>query len=426
MNNVVHTSIRFAKRARYLVLFSVIATACGGGAGSTSGGSGPLPSGPITGNTGWQSGASSRQQASEPFSFVAYGDSRAGTDCADNAVHMRLVQRMVADAPTFAFHLGDMVAGGRATTNWVRNGDCTGADRIGSLKSLIAPLQTRTPPTGYPTSYFPVLGNHDDNWGSNWYPDPFGNGFCDLFDATALISNHTRQPYYVDKVHARYYPNDTDFYTLACSKDPTKRDVYADFMYYSFNFRNSHFVILRINNDDYNLEECGGASKCNNDKANYDNYYNIHQLDWLKNDLAVASADTTIKNIFVFLHTPLFTSWNHPPNASRPLLLPEFSKHKVRIVFSGHNHIYERTVPILATPNTGGAAPTLAQDNVNGTTYVVTGGGGSPLDTNYRAQDSWVTKEVRDYHYVRISVNADKFVLKTIDQNGVELDTFAN
>ena len=31
---------------------------------------------------------------------------------------------------------------------------------------------------GLQAYYFPVVGNHDDNYGDGWYPDKFGNGFC--------------------------------------------------------------------------------------------------------------------------------------------------------------------------------------------------------------------------------------------------------
>lgn len=397
--------IAVVRKAQVLSVVSVLVTACSGGGGSASS---PTVTPPLP-------------PASESFSFLAYGDSRAGTTCAGNGIHMRLVQRMAAEPASFTFHLGDMIAGGSPRTNWIENGDCTAANEIGSFKQIIAPLQTKTPPVGLPTTYFPVVGNHDDNWGSNWYPDPFGHGFCDVFDAVALGENHTAQPWYSTVQSSQY--SDAEFDRLMCSKNPAERDVYPRFMYYSFNFKNSHFVVLRINSDGYDLEVC---NNCAGAKNNYDDYYNIHQLDWLRQDLARASADTAIQNIFVFLHTPLFTSWNHPPNVSRRLLLPEFSKYKVRAVFSGHNHIYERTIPIYATAGANGADPELTQDNVNGTTYIVTGGGGSPLDDNYRGPDPYVTVEQWKFHYVKVEVNGANVVLKTIDADGNEIDTFGN
>ena len=45
------------------------------------------------------------------FTFVAYGDSRAGGDCTGNAVHAGLVARMAAEPAQLGFHLGDMITG---------------------------------------------------------------------------------------------------------------------------------------------------------------------------------------------------------------------------------------------------------------------------------------------------------------------------
>lgn len=440
MTTPIQSGIHLAKRARYVVLFSIIATACGGGGGNTTGGSGgTLPLlGNYTGNTAWQSGEASRQDASQPFTFLAYGDSRAtigtvgGTACNDNAVHIRLVERMKNEPASFVFHLGDMVSGGRATntsvsnTNWVEDGHCTGTNNYGSLKKMIAPLQSKTPATGLPTYFFPVVGNHDDGWGSDsiqsewWYPDGFNNGFCDVFSANSLVVNHTTQPYFSKKQSQSF--TDNEFYRLACSTDRTQRQIYPAYMYYSFNFRNSHFVVLRVNSDYFDLEECGN---CSGDKINYDHYYNIHQLDWLRADLARASLDPAIQNIFVFLHAPIFTTSSaHQAVKSWRVLTPEFTKHKVRMVFSGHNHVYERTVPVHATAASGGD-PALARDDVNGTVYVVTGGGGSPLASVGDRVNSFVEQKLSQFHYVKISVNGASVSLQAVDIDGRVIDTIS-
>ena len=409
------------RKVRLLLMVSLIASACGGG--DTPDGVTPqvAPSPFGISDTSWQSGAGSVAQATEPFEFLAYGDSRTGHTCTGNGVHMQLVQRMAAESAAFTFHLGDMISG-NPRTNWRESGDCQGASEVGSFNRMIAPLQTKTPPPGFPTAYFPVVGNHDDNWGSNWYPDPFGDGFCDVFEPRVLVANHTQQSWYSQQQSLQY--SNEEFYRRMCSTDPAQADVYPRFMYYSFNFRNSHFVVLRINNDDYNLEECGGGWKCDGAKSNYDHYYNIHQLDWLRQDLAAANANPVIRHVFVFLHTPLFTNWNHPPNVSRAVLLPEFSKHKVRLVLSGHNHVYERSVPIVAFADVDGADPFLAEDAVHGTTYVVTGGGGSPLDDNFRGGEPYVTVERLAFHYVKVAVSGDRVTLTAIDVAGNEIDTY--
>jgi hypothetical protein len=351
--------------------------------------------------------------AAPTLSFMAYGDSRAGADCSGNEVHIALVNRMVNEAADFVFHLGDMIVGFNRNSNWVENGDCTGPTSFGSFKSMIAPLQNKTPAAGLPTFYFPVLGNHDDNWGSGWYPDPFGHGFCDVFDPVPLVPNHTQQPYYLDPAATRY--NDGQFYSLACSK--TVSDVYPRFIHYSFNHRNSHFVVLRVNNDSFDIEAC---NSCGPNRSNYGDYYNIHQLDWLRADLAAASANTAIDHIFVFLHAPLFTSsWGHSANVSAQTLSKEFSNHKVKIVFSGHNHVYERSKRVFVSA----AFPNGTEDNVNGTVYVVTGGGGSDFH-GFDPMPWFIAARSIENHYMKIEVINSTISVTAVKADGTVIDSF--
>jgi len=315
-----------------------------------------------------------------------------------------------------------MITGFDDTTNWIQNGPCTVPGQIGSLRDMIAPLAARTPPPGLPTSYFPVIGNHDDGWGDNWYPDLFGNGFCDAFApslARQLVPNHTRQPYFRDTT-GRNYPIYTDdqFYGLLCST--TSSAVYSGFFYYSFDYNNSHFVVMRINSDYFDLR--ASNSTCNAAaEGNYDTCYNIHQLHWLQYDLARAKANPNIKHIFGFLHAPIFTSGeDHPATASWSAIAQEFSKVNADMVFSGHNHVYERTVPIYSTS----ANPGGVRDDAQGTVYVVTGGAGSPL-TYFLSTPAWfdVTR-VRVKHHVEITVTGDQVSVKAIDISGNVIDSF--
>ena len=349
-----------------------------------------------------------------PFSFLAYGDNRSGgaPDCSANAIHIGLINRMVNENAPFVFNLGDMVTGYSNTTNWVQNGACTGAANYGSLKNMITPLQNKTPPPGVPASFIPVIGNHDDNWGDSppWYPDAYNNGYCDVFDARALIPNHTQAPWFGT---GRPKYTDANFYSLACSV--TDKSVYPRYMYFSFDYQNSHFIVMRLNNEYDDLEAC---NNCNN-KKNYDDYYNIHQLDWLRTDLAATAAKPSIQNIFVFLHVPVFTtSDGHTGSASATALSREFSKYKVKIVFSSHNHVYERTVPILA-PATSAAV----RDDANGTVYVVSGGGGSDPH-GFRAAQWFDAKRTVENHYVRVDVDGTTVSVRVINKTGAVIDSF--
>lgn len=348
------------------------------------------------------------------FSFLAYGDSRAGENyCSGNATHISLVNRMANEISDFVFHLGDMVTGYNNTTNWVQNGDCTGANSYGSFRNIIAPLQNKTPAPGLPVFYFPVVGNHDDYWGGGWYPDAFGNGFCDVFNPLLLVPNHTRQTHFSGIGTARY--TDSEFYSLACSK--SSGAVYSRYFYYSFNYKNAHFVVLRVNSDFHDLEECGS---CGPDRSDYGDYYNIHQLDWLRADLGAANADPAIEHIIVLLHAPLFTtSAGHNANTSWLTLSQEFSKHGVKLVLSGHNHVYERTVPIYVSA----AYPNGVADTVNGTTYLVTGGGGSLLH-GFSANEWFIAARTDVHHYVKIEINGSTIAVHAIRPDGTVVDSF--
>lgn len=347
------------------------------------------------------------------FAFVTYGDNRAGSDCTGNAIHINLVNRMAAENPVFTINNGDMITGYTNTTNFIQDGACTAQGSYGSLLAQIAPLQNRLPPPGLPTAYFPVLGNHDDNWGDHWYPDPYGNGFCDVFNPQVLIPNHTQKPYFSGIGATRY--TDSQYYSLACST--TVSSVYPRYLYYSFNYANSHFVVLRINNDYFNLQAC---NSCGANKANYSDYYNIHQLDFLQADLAAARNDPQITNIFVFLHTPLFgTSQDHPNNVSWPILSKEFSSRKVKAVFSGHSHLYERTVPILVNSS----FPNGTRDDLNGTVYITTGGGGSPL-ADFNAAAWYDAFRISAYHFVKVIVDGTIVTIRVIDANGNLIESF--
>jgi len=386
----------------------------------------------LTGTSSWtfttEAGTTTTPPTTPPstgtgaFSFLAYGDSRSGNGCGGNAVHIGLVNRMVNEPAAFVFNLGDMVTGYDKSTNWVQRGDCPSDASKGSFKEIIAPLQTKTPAAGLPTYYFPVVGNHDDNFGDGWYPDKFGNGFCDVFDPKKIgIPNHTQnKAYFKDWTTASVtHFTDDQFYQLACAK--TRSGVYPDYMYYSFDYKGTHFVVLRLNSDYYDLTECSSNCTAANE-SNYDAYYYKHQLDWLRYDLAQAAANSAIQNTIVLMHAPLISySDGHAPNASWPTLIKDFSKYaKVKMVISGHSHVYERSVPVYADATN----PNGVRDDAKGTVYTVTGGGGSAL-AGFKTIGPLNAKATAAYHYLRIDVDGAKVNVKTIGQDGAVLDTFS-
>ncbi|MFO8036495.1 MAG: metallophosphoesterase family protein [Anaerolineales bacterium] len=94
----------------------------------------------------------------------------------------------------------------------------------------------------------------------------------------------------------------------------------------------------------------------------------------------------------VLLHHPPYTSGAHPGD-ERPVadyLVPLFEEHGVDMVFSGHNHHYERSFK-------------------GGIYYIVSGGGGAPLyDFPNRSQNPYSQVRISVYHHTTLDVNCSE------------------
>ncbi|MFW5739488.1 MAG: metallophosphoesterase family protein, partial [Myxococcota bacterium] len=128
------------------------------------------------------------------------------------------------------------------------------------------------------------------------------------------------------------------------------------------------------------------------------------QLAWIEKELETASKRPEIRHRIVMAHHGPFDSGMHGSNMEmREQLVPLFERYGVDMVFTGHNHHYERST-------------------VNGIKYVVTGGSGAPLRD---VQGDWWT-EKRDsvLHYITLDMHGAwlRFEAKKLD--GSELDGF--
>lgn len=127
-------------------------------------------------------------------------------------------------------------------------------------------------------------------------------------------------------------------------------------------------------------------------------------IRWLEEDLKLARGK---KWIVVYFHYPPFSSGStHGGNESvREALTPIFRKYGVDLVFSGHEHNYERMKPI---------------DDV---VYVITGGGGASL---YDFGEPLATTAFRASKYHFVFVDAVKCVMtgKAINIDDNVIDTF--
>lgn len=152
--------------------------------------------------------------------------------------------------------------------------------------------------------------------------------------------------------------------------------------YYSFDEGNAHFVAL---DSELYYGDGGGSAAA--------------QKAWLAKDLSSTGKPWKL----VYLHRPLYSSSKHGSDLKiRKDLQPIFAQGGVDIVFSGHDHDYERTMPI------------------EGVTYVVTGGGGKEL---YRTGESgWTAFSASEHNAVRVRLEGGRLHLEALRPDGSVLD----
>jgi MYXO-CTERM domain-containing protein len=131
------------------------------------------------------------------------------------------------------------------------------------------------------------------------------------------------------------------------------------------------------------------------------------ERDWLERELAHADGETGIVWRVAVLHHGPWSSGPHGPNAALAAAgVPELlSAHRVDLVLSGHDHIYER-----------GSSGVLK--------YVVTGGGGAPLYEIAHA-DPTARKAEAAYHFVLFEATPESMQIEARRQDGSVLDRCA-
>jgi hypothetical protein len=134
------------------------------------------------------------------------------------------------------------------------------------------------------------------------------------------------------------------------------------------------------------------------------------QYCWLTNDLAASAKPWKL----LLLHSPIHTSaphrfddYNHDGVLDRlqlaEILLPVARQYGVQAVFSGHDHDYERFLP------------------VNGVHLFVTGGGGYHLYPLVERDEASAQFWAR-YHFLKVSLRGDSALIQAADPAGAIFD----
>ena len=178
-------------------------------------------------------------------------------------------------------------------------------------------------------------------------------------------------------------PGNHEYYTQAAAPFievfdlPENGGVLGRERWYSFDFGDVHFVGL-------DTEQLG-----------------TEQVEWLDRDLSDNQRPWTV----VYFHRPPFSSGAHGDAVDvQQTFVPVFQEHAVPIVFSGHEHDYERTRPI------------------GGVTYVITGGGGKQLRAVGTSELTVKSESV--LHVMDVEVRGRSMAVRALDVAGVSVDSF--
>ena len=134
-------------------------------------------------------------------------------------------------------------------------------------------------------------------------------------------------------------------------------------------------------------------------------YLTQEQLRWLEHEVTESRAEWKI----AFLHHPLYTSGRYGLAARgvRLALESAFVNGGVDVVFSGHEHIYERA------------------ELQHGILYFITGGAGSLRAGDGRQSPDIARAYDQDYHFMLAEITDEGFFFQAINRVGVTIDAGA-
>ena len=133
------------------------------------------------------------------------------------------------------------------------------------------------------------------------------------------------------------------------------------------------------------------------------NYMNPQQVAWLEQELQNSGSDWKI----CYFHHPLYSSGAYHGSSTelRRVLEPLFVKYGVQVVFSGHDHVYERVKP------------------QTGIWYFTEGASGSLRKGNLRQRGLTSVGYDQDRSFMLVEIAGDELYFQTISRTGLTVDS---
>jgi 3',5'-cyclic AMP phosphodiesterase CpdA len=133
------------------------------------------------------------------------------------------------------------------------------------------------------------------------------------------------------------------------------------------------------------------------------NYMDKEQLEWLEKELSSSGSDWKI----AFFHHPLYSSGERhgPDQELRRVLEPLFLKYGVSVVFTGHEHFYERLKP------------------QKGIHYFIAGGSAKLREGNIGRTEQTAVGFDTDNTFMLCEIDGDRMYFQTISRPGRTVDS---
>jgi len=131
------------------------------------------------------------------------------------------------------------------------------------------------------------------------------------------------------------------------------------------------------------------------------NYLDPEQLKWLEKELSASGSDWKI----AYFHHPLYTTARRGPEVEvRAVLEPLFVKHGVDVVFTGHEHVYERYKP------------------QKGIYYFTVGGAAKLRKGDTHPSPLLAARFDRDRSFLLAEIAGDSLYFQTVSRTGAVVD----
>jgi predicted phosphodiesterase len=131
------------------------------------------------------------------------------------------------------------------------------------------------------------------------------------------------------------------------------------------------------------------------------NYLDPDQLKWLEKELSESGSDWKI----AYFHHPMYTTARRGPEVEvRAVLEPLFVKHGVDVVFTGHEHIYERLNP------------------QNGIYHFTVGGAAKLRKGDTRPSPLLAARFDKDRSFLLAEIAGDSLYFQTVSRTGIVVD----